>query len=577
MYRCAHDRNRFAVGGWGRLSIGLYALFLEKWLEHFAPDQFLVVRLEDYEADPHSYMAGIFRFLDLAEPDDWTDILRKVHFNSHKVTRDPIWPQTEQRLRAFYRPFNQLLAGLLDNDKFEWDAAGEISLHDSLLLENHQKPAHTAKRSHNTHGELHAHDAPDPAEASLHDGNGREDEVEGVEEGEEEAVAAALEKHTMVHASSNRDKANLRKRLVDHGKAAMLEEKKEGDPIVDAETMKLTPHSFAIDDLPQPPAPLSEERAKEIERKLSSAGSAADLLCSAAFTLDLALVQYLLYEVGVPASLASKVEAGRNALHCLTLLYTLADAHSRSHVFAMLKGHESWLNKHFDPPLELKAASVLSRDITSSLERDMLVVARWLVRAGTPVNQADVAGWTPLHFSSMGGQVAVAAFLLESGADANAENRNQRTPLHLAVALGHAELAAKLIEKGADLNRADQHDMRPIEVLQNPGPISPGDAMRFFNLTQRPARQIDRLLHPELHSEDIKRGWRAGTGGWSPSRLPGYETNMSCERIDQYWADEITAEDLFHKYLARNTPVLIRGLLSDWKVCSVCSGIPSVL
>ena len=32
-------RCRFGVGGWGRICIGLYVLFIEKWLEHFTMDQ----------------------------------------------------------------------------------------------------------------------------------------------------------------------------------------------------------------------------------------------------------------------------------------------------------------------------------------------------------------------------------------------------------------------------------------------------------------------------------------------------------------------------------------------------------
>lgn len=38
------------------MSIGLYFLFLEKWLEHFKPEQFLILRLEDYDLDPKAYM-----------------------------------------------------------------------------------------------------------------------------------------------------------------------------------------------------------------------------------------------------------------------------------------------------------------------------------------------------------------------------------------------------------------------------------------------------------------------------------------------------------------------------------------
>ena len=59
-----------------------------------------------------------------------------------------------------------------------------------------------------------------------------------------------------------------------------------------------------------------------------------------------------------------------------------------------------------------------------------------------------------------------------------------------------------------------------------------------------------------------------GTGGWNTTRLAGYETDMSCDGIDQYWANEISGDMLFEQYLAKNAPVLIRGMLK-WKVCAL--------
>ena len=56
-------------------------------------------------------------------------------------------------------------------------------------------------------------------------------------------------------------------------------------------------------------------------------------------------------------------------------------------------------------------------------------------------------------------------------------------------------------------------------------------------------------------------GWPAGLGGWSEQRLPGFETDMACD-VDQYYASEITAKDLYSKYLAQHKPVLIRGLVT---------------
>ena len=40
---------------------------------------------------------------------------------------------------------------------------------------------------------------------------------------------------------------------------------------------------------------------------------------------------------------------------------------------------------------------------------------------------------------------------------------------------------------------------------------------------------------------------------------------MDCD-FDQYWADEISSDDLFENYLSRGAPVLIRGLIEEWPV-----------
>ena len=139
------------MGGHGRLSIGLYILFIEKWLEHFTPDQFLVVRLEDYELNPRQYMSTIFNFLGAEQPEDWTEILKNVHFNANKMKRDALFERTETLLRDFYAPFNALLAKLMDNPNFKWalpadSSGGVVTLRDSILhgesktMEKHDQP-----------------------------------------------------------------------------------------------------------------------------------------------------------------------------------------------------------------------------------------------------------------------------------------------------------------------------------------------------------------------------------------------------------------------------------------------------
>ncbi len=139
---CAHDRKHFAVGGWGRISIGLYVLFLEKWLEHFDMEQFLVVRLEDYDLDPQGYLLKVFRFLQLSEPKDWLKTMKNKRFNEHRIEREPILEKTELLLREFYRPYNQLLVEMLKNPNLGWEGYGsenetfslrEVQLHDLKL------------------------------------------------------------------------------------------------------------------------------------------------------------------------------------------------------------------------------------------------------------------------------------------------------------------------------------------------------------------------------------------------------------------------------------------------------------
>jgi hypothetical protein len=98
---CAHDRHKFAVGGHGRIAISLYVLFIEKWLEHFSRDQFLIMRLEDYHDDPASHMRRVFKFLELDEPENWNEILTTKVANKNR--HDDMLPETEAVLREFFQ------------------------------------------------------------------------------------------------------------------------------------------------------------------------------------------------------------------------------------------------------------------------------------------------------------------------------------------------------------------------------------------------------------------------------------------------------------------------------------------
>lgn len=88
-------------------------------------------------------------------------------------------------------------------------------------------------------------------------------------------------------------------------------------------------------------------------------------VCAAAYGLDLAALQYLLWEVGVPSSVVSSKLM--TPLHCLAAVYTMAEATSKSALFSMLKGQDSWLSPMFSMAMPKHAKSVRSSDIVETL------------------------------------------------------------------------------------------------------------------------------------------------------------------------------------------------------------------
>ncbi len=565
-------------------------------------------------------MSTVFEFLHAQQPEDWTEILKNVHFNAHKIPRQALHEKTETLLRTFYRPYNDLLAKLLENPNYKWelstDQSGNVNtLRESILKENNKQDSQgnnevKVKKAHHHQDEARDRHVPKVLEpiviedskpsiirpASTDDKEATESSV--VDTDTSLKSQDTLDRERAMHKTWSKARASdkqKRNKVKYTNKSKYLRGHSSINNVVDSGTklepiriynstissaLVLTPRRFDTTLLTQPLERLTATTFAEREIDLSTIEAAGDALCSAAFTLDLPLIVYLLHDLGIDGSLITLREAKRNALHCLTMLFTLADAHSASHVFSLLKGKESWLNNHFTPPMELEQHSVLSRDIVARLEPEMVTIAEWLISAGVPINGVDSANWTPLHLACLGGEIKVAHYLLQQGADPNAKNRDHRTPLHFAVALGRAELASVLFQHGANGYVLDKFNTMPLDIVANPGPISAEDALKYLKTVQRSARQIERLFQPELfpnttstYRNNTKQysasGWVGGTGNWDTHRLKGFETAHECAGIDQFFAHEITEEDVLQKYLARNAPVMIRGLLEDWKVNSV--------
>lgn len=74
-----------------------------------------------------------------------------------------------------------------------------------------------------------------------------------------------------------------------------------------------------------------------IDALLADPPALASQLCMSSFGLDIPSLRYLLLVKGVSPDLEVKRYASTTALHCVSEIYTMADAHGRSHVFALLK------------------------------------------------------------------------------------------------------------------------------------------------------------------------------------------------------------------------------------------------
>ena len=89
-------------------------------------------------------------------------------------------------------------------------------------------------------------------------------------------------------------------------------------------------------------------------------------VCAASYGLDFAALKYLLYEVGVPATVVNSHRV--TPLHCLAAVYTMSEATSKSLLFSMLKDEDSWLSPMIGDAMPKYAKSVRSMDIMETLD-----------------------------------------------------------------------------------------------------------------------------------------------------------------------------------------------------------------
>lgn len=130
LYECANE-NRFRgyrCGGVGfRITVSLYYVHLSKWMQFYPREQFLFLRMEDMNANPHSLMTKITEFLGVApvspiQAKQW--LSRRVNVQkatSKGFTGFQMRYETRKLLEEFYRPYNAMLAELTGDSRFKWE------------------------------------------------------------------------------------------------------------------------------------------------------------------------------------------------------------------------------------------------------------------------------------------------------------------------------------------------------------------------------------------------------------------------------------------------------------------------
>ncbi|KAI0238033.1 Carbohydrate sulfotransferase 15 [Lamellibrachia satsuma] len=109
-----------------RLHVGLYYVFLVRWLKVFPRNQIRILQMEEYSRNRTAALKDIYRYLDLDPlPASEASKLQKTGVRNARPTTSrttSMLNKTRTLLDEFYRPFNEKLASLLGDDKFLWDS-----------------------------------------------------------------------------------------------------------------------------------------------------------------------------------------------------------------------------------------------------------------------------------------------------------------------------------------------------------------------------------------------------------------------------------------------------------------------
>ncbi|MGV8125201.1 MAG: FHIPEP family type III secretion protein [Candidatus Xenobiia bacterium LiM19] len=131
-------------------------------------------------------------------------------------------------------------------------------------------------------------------------------------------------------------------------------------------------------------------------------------------------------------------------------------------------------------------------DIFDAIEHNDIEAVQHFLNTGLNISEANMHGFTPLHWAAKKGEPSVADFLIKSGAEIDVHDRDQMTPLHWAARRGHHALARTLLSHSADCECRDTLGRTPLHYAALQGHtlvaellISSGASLRCTTVSGR--------------------------------------------------------------------------------------------
>ncbi|GFO15684.1 sulfotransferase [Plakobranchus ocellatus] len=107
-----------------RLNVGMYHVFVSDWLTMLPRSRLLVLHSETYKRDVPGTLTQVFRFLDLLpiskKAMDMIASIKERNRTKKKNYVGAMLPETKAILRGFYTKHNEILAKMLQDDRFSW-------------------------------------------------------------------------------------------------------------------------------------------------------------------------------------------------------------------------------------------------------------------------------------------------------------------------------------------------------------------------------------------------------------------------------------------------------------------------